>query len=417
MSFGATPNSCCSAPRDHRAAVCWYSGTPTRLPLRSPGASISAPRRTSVVVWKKRRVVNTGMPTKRSSPLDLAIISEDIDISATSNSANRSCRQNNSDGCNTVGTRSIPSGLTAPSMIGQVRGFDVMPRLNWSFMVCTLPKPRRALLAEGAAALLGFLGAVIERHRLEAERAHAPELLGICIERALGDRQRRGAAFLELGAPAVDLLVEPLGRHHRVDQAHVEGFLRAVAPAQIPDFPRALLADQPRQIGGAEAGINRPDLGPDLPEHRLLGGDGQVAQRRQHVAAADRDFLGAGDHRLGHVADERLQLVDRQADGAAAAVAAFMRALVGAGAEGAVAGAGQHDDGDALVRAGATEGVDQFLAGLRREGIVLLGPVDGDARDAVANVEEDVPVGVHVASPCACACPCSENRFPLFRDM
>jgi hypothetical protein len=32
------------------------------------------------------------MPTKRSSPFDFAIISDDIDISATSNSANRSCR-------------------------------------------------------------------------------------------------------------------------------------------------------------------------------------------------------------------------------------------------------------------------------------------------------------------------------------
>src|SRR6185312_17128947 len=95
-----------------------------------------APRRTSVVVWKNSLVVNTGMPTNRSSPLDFAIISEDIDISATSNSANRNCRQNNSDGCKTVGTKSMPSGLICPSMIGQVRGFEVTPILNCNLMEC-----------------------------------------------------------------------------------------------------------------------------------------------------------------------------------------------------------------------------------------------------------------------------------------
>ena len=81
-------------------------------------------------MWKNFRVVNTGMPTKRSSPFERAIISDDIDISETSNSANRNCRQNSSDGCSTVGMRSIPSTSTAPSMTGQVRGLEVMPMLS-----------------------------------------------------------------------------------------------------------------------------------------------------------------------------------------------------------------------------------------------------------------------------------------------
>ena len=73
-----------------------------------------APRRTSVVVWKNSRVVNTGMPTNRSSPLDFAIISDDIDISATSNSANRNCRQNSSDGCRHGGNEVDAVGLDLP---------------------------------------------------------------------------------------------------------------------------------------------------------------------------------------------------------------------------------------------------------------------------------------------------------------
>src|SRR5262249_18080216 len=259
----------------------------------------------------------------------------------------------------------------------------------------TLPEPRRTLLAERAAALLRFLGVVIKRDRLEAERAQSAQLLGIGVERALGDRDGGGAALLQLRAPAVDFLIQPLRRDDGIDQAHVIGVLRAVAPAKIPDLPGPLLANETREISGAEAGIDRSDLGPDLPEHRVVGSDGQIAECRQHVAAADRKALDTRDHRLGYVANKRLQLLDRQTDGAAAAVAARMRALVGAGAEGAVAGAGQHDHRDALVPAGAAEGVDELLAGLRRKGVVLFRPVDGDARDAVADLEQHIPLSVH----------------------
>jgi hypothetical protein len=87
-------------------------------------------------------------------------------------------------------------------------------------------------------------------------------------------------------------------------------------------------------------------LGPTWPKLGLLGADGQVADRAQHVAAADRKALHAGDHGLGHVADGGVQLFHRQADGAAAVVVAVVRGLVAAGAEGAVAGAGQHDGAD-----------------------------------------------------------------------
>ncbi len=71
-----------------------------------------------MVVWKNLRVVNTGMPTKRSSPFDFAIISDEIDISETSNSAKRNCRQNSSEGCSTVGRKSMLSGFTLPSITG-----------------------------------------------------------------------------------------------------------------------------------------------------------------------------------------------------------------------------------------------------------------------------------------------------------
>src|SRR5712691_3762490 len=90
MSFGATPNSCSSTPRVQSAAVCWYSGTPTRRPFRSAGRSMPESLPTRISAWKNFLVVKIGRPIQRSSPFDLAIISEENDISETSKSAKRS---------------------------------------------------------------------------------------------------------------------------------------------------------------------------------------------------------------------------------------------------------------------------------------------------------------------------------------
>ncbi len=91
-------------------------------------------RLTSIVVWKNRRVVKIGSPTKRVSPCPVTIMNDEHDISDTANSAKCNWRQNSSDGCKTVGMRSMPSGFTVPSRIGQVRGLLVMPMLNCRFM-------------------------------------------------------------------------------------------------------------------------------------------------------------------------------------------------------------------------------------------------------------------------------------------
>ena len=49
-----------------------------------------ASARTRIRVWKNSRVVNTGSATHGVGPRAVAISSDDIDISETSNSANRS---------------------------------------------------------------------------------------------------------------------------------------------------------------------------------------------------------------------------------------------------------------------------------------------------------------------------------------
>src|SRR4029077_17926065 len=107
---------------------------------------------------------------------------------------------------------------------------------------------------------------------------------------------------------------------------HLERLGGGVAAAQKPDLARPLFADQPREIGGAPAGVAGAAPRPTLPEYRLLRGDRQVAHRRQHIAAADRIALHLGDHRLPAVADRVVQFLDRPPDETAAALPALPRA-------------------------------------------------------------------------------------------
>jgi hypothetical protein len=62
------------------------------------------------------------------------MISEENDISETSKSAKRSCRQKSSDGCTELGISVIPSGFTLPSKIGQVLGLEAIAMLMGMFM-------------------------------------------------------------------------------------------------------------------------------------------------------------------------------------------------------------------------------------------------------------------------------------------
>jgi hypothetical protein len=146
------------------------------------------------------------------------------------------------------------------------------------------------------------------------------------------------------------------------------------------------------QVGRAPAGVDRADLGPDLAENRLVRSDGHVAQRGDHVAATDGVALDARDHRLGHVADNAVQFLDRQPRGAAAVVLARMRRLVAARTERAVAGAGDHDGGDLLVPAGLHHRVQHFLDRLAAKCIHHVWSVDGDVGDLVALFVDDVLV-------------------------
>jgi hypothetical protein len=116
----------------------------------------------------------------------------------------------------------------------------------------------------------------------------------------------------------------------------------------------------------------------------------------QHVAATDRPAVHHGDHRLRDGADDAVQPVHVEADAARAAVPSLRAlALVAAGGERPIAGAGEHHDPDVAVLPGGAEGRDQLVDGPGAEGVQHLRPVDGDPGHAVARVVEDVLEGRH----------------------
>src|SRR5947207_6813590 len=160
-----------------------------------------------------------------------------------------------------------------------------------------------------------------------------------------------------------------------------------------------------RVNGGTPAGIDRADARSDLAEDGLFGGDRQVADRRQHVAAADRIALHLGDDRLAAVADGAVQFLDRQTDETAAAIAlvglraAGARRIVAARAEGAIPGPGQHDNTDIRILFGIAHGVEHLLDGVGAKRMQYLRAVDRHRRHAGALVVEDILIGHGGSAP------------------
>ncbi len=126
--------------------------------------------------------------------------------------------------------------------------------------------------------------------------------------------------------------------------------MRAPVLAQRAALHRGLDADEQRQEVGAAAVGRRAVLGPGLAEERQVLGDREVAGHADLLAAADAHAVDAADHRLvagedraDHVVEEPHVLAVLLGP---SGVVLGVLGGVAAGAEGAVAGAGE-DHGDA----------------------------------------------------------------------
>src|SRR4051794_40648503 len=207
-----------------------------------------------------------------------------------------------------------------------------------------------ALLGVGSASLLRLLRAIEEEVGVVRELLDPGQPVLGGVEARLQQAQREGGEREHLAAPLDGLLLQLLERHDRVDEPHVERLLRVVLAAEEPDLLRLLHADDVGQVRGAEAAVEAADARPRLAEARVVGGDREVAEHVEHVAAADGV---AGHHRhdrLGRAAHLDVEVGDVEAPDAAArrlvvghVAAVAAHALVAARAEREWALAGEDD--------------------------------------------------------------------------
>ena len=111
----------------------------------------------------------------------------------------------------------------------------------------------------------------------------------------------------------------------------------------------------------------------------------------QHVSAANGKAVDHGDDRLGQRANLLLDVENVEARHAVGAhvSAPALDVHVASAAEGLVAGAGQDDHVDVGAFAAIVEGVAHLGRGGGCERVAVSRPVDGDAGDAVVDVEQD----------------------------
>ncbi len=194
-------------------------------------------------------------------------------------------------------------------------------------------------------------------------------------------------------------------RNDGVDQAPIEGLLGGVLTAEIEDFARALLADRPVQDLCRRPARHAAHLRPGLAELGVLCRDRNVANEMQLMTEADRIAVHGGNHRLRRLANgDREMRHDAQMVALHRARPVGDRLHVAARAKRLFPGAGENNRADLRVFRGVAERGGELLDRMLRDGIVGLRAIDGDRRDAVLLVvenigERDFHVGIHRLAP------------------
>ena len=179
-----------------------------------------------------------------------------------------------------------------------------------------------------------------------------------------------------------------------IDEADALRFRRLDRLPRPQQLQRPRRAHQARQPVGAAGPRRQPHRDVGLREARGRRGEPQVHRQGEVQARADGRAVQRREHRLVHVCQGERDAVDMLADrrplrGRPALQARFHQLLdVAAAAEGR-AGPGHHHDAD--VRP-PPAGVERLRPGVDHgegEGVAPFGPVQGDGRDPVVDLQEN----------------------------
>ena len=174
--------------------------------------------------------------------------------------------------------------------------------------------------------------------------------------------------------------------HHVVHEAEPEGLVGGDEGGGGRHLPGLAHPDRPRQQGGEAPRGHHPEGGVGVGETGLVGGD--------HERGAEGDLQGARHAGAVHRADDgraqRAHHRRRVVVGARRVVGAALDELeVDPGAEHRV-GAGEHDDPHRGVGVGRPQRAAQVAAQRRVQGVLGLGPVDGEQPHAVVVGDTEV---------------------------
>src|SRR5919201_190439 len=182
----------------------------------------------------------------------------------------------------------------------------------------------------------------------------------------------------------VDLRVELRRGNRPVDEAPLRGPRGGDLVAHQHDLARAAVADHDRQPLGRAADQDRTVLRPDVADVDVVAHHGEVARHLELVTAADADAVDAGDGGLADLAEPVVSVLERAEP--LPVLVRLAEVLVGPGpevradAEGAVAGAGEHDDAQLVVPRRVLGCVRELPQHLEVEGVQAFRPVERDRR-------------------------------------
>ena len=169
------------------------------------------------------------------------------------------------------------------------------------------------------------------------------------------------------------------------------------SPVKISSLARWVPTRRGQEVAAAHRRED-PAQDPELAERGGPRRDDDVAGERDVAAAADGDAVDARDHRLVELADAQDRLLRDAGVGDHAGRAegrehGQVEVLVAAGAERAVAGAGDDDDADRVVVARPGERLLEVEVGLPVERVELGRPVHRQRRDRPVALDEQRLVG------------------------
>ena len=213
------------------------------------------------------------------------------------------------------------------------------------------------------------------------------------IERTLGHADRQRAMAFHGRAPLECFFEQVFLRHAFVDEPDLDRFLRGEAARAENHLARQPLAEDQRQVLRRAHRRTRSDFRAGLSQHRVFGRDHHVAPEGQLVAAAHAPPVDHGNHWNRQAAyrhrESQHTVVPHVGIGK---IKPLHRKEIAAGREGFVAGAGHHRAHDGGIFPRGLQRVYHLVERLLAKRVEHARPVDGDPRDLVLDLVQDIRV-------------------------